>query len=221
MAVALVRRAGRFIGVALSDAVSLLNPSTVVIGGELAAGADHLMAGIRESVYARSLPLATRRLQIVPAALGDRAGTVGLTSMLTDYIFDVRRIDATLTSRRPGAQPLCGQHPLWRDPDGELDQRPDPEGVQDGADADGPAEQPSDGQHRGLDGRPNQPDRQSGSDNQPGHQPVARAGAQARADVEHRADRVEYDRTHHHRDTHRKRRRRRQYRQPRRRRSPR
>ena len=97
VAVALVRRAGRFIGAALSDAVSLLNPSTVVIGGELAAGADNLMAGIRESVYARSLPLATRRLQIVPAALGDRAGTVGLTSMLTDYIFDIRRIDATLT----------------------------------------------------------------------------------------------------------------------------
>jgi predicted NBD/HSP70 family sugar kinase len=96
VAVALVRRAGRFIGAALSDAVSLLNPSTVVIGGELAAGADNLMAGIRESVYARSLPLATRRLQIVPAALGDRAGTVGLASTLTDYIFDIRRIDAAL-----------------------------------------------------------------------------------------------------------------------------
>ena len=96
VAVALVRRAGRFIGAALSDAVSLLNPSTVVIGGELAAGADNLMAGIRESVYARSLPLATRRLQIVPAGLGDRAGTVGLAGTLTDYIFDIRRIDAAL-----------------------------------------------------------------------------------------------------------------------------
>ena len=96
LAVSLVRRAGRFIGVALSDAVSLLNPSVVIVGGELAAGAATLMAAIRESVYARSLPLATRRLEIVPARLGDRAGTVGLTSMLADYIFDARRMDAVL-----------------------------------------------------------------------------------------------------------------------------
>ena len=96
LAVSLVRRAGRFIGVALSDAVSLLNPSVVIVGGEFAASAATLMAGIRESIYARSLPLATRRLQIVPARLGDRAGTVGLTSMLADYIFDARRVDAAL-----------------------------------------------------------------------------------------------------------------------------
>jgi predicted NBD/HSP70 family sugar kinase len=87
LAVSLVRRAGRFIG----------NPAVVVVGGELAARTPTLMAGIRESVYARSLPLATRRLQIIPARLGDRSGMVGLTGMLTDYIFDPRRIDAVLS----------------------------------------------------------------------------------------------------------------------------
>jgi predicted NBD/HSP70 family sugar kinase len=94
LAVNLARRAGRFIGHTLSEVVSLLNPSVVVIGGELAAGSDYVMAGIRESVYARSLPLATRTLQIVPARLGDRAGTVGLTSVLTNYLFDPGRVDA-------------------------------------------------------------------------------------------------------------------------------
>lgn len=94
LAVNLVRRAGRLIGNTLSDVVSLFNPAVVVIGGELAAGSDYVIAGIRQSVYARSLPLATRKLQIVPARLGDRAGTVGLTSVLTDYIFDIRRVDA-------------------------------------------------------------------------------------------------------------------------------
>jgi predicted NBD/HSP70 family sugar kinase len=94
LAVNLARRAGRFIGRTLSEVVSLLNPSVVVIGGELAAGSDYVIAGIRESVYARSSPLATRTLQIVPARLGDRAGTVGLTSALTDYLFDPLRVDA-------------------------------------------------------------------------------------------------------------------------------
>lgn len=95
LAVNLARRAGRFIGRTLSEVVSLLNPSVVVIGGELAAGSDYVIAGIRESVYARSSPLATRTLQIVPARLGDRAGTVGLTSVLTDYLYDPLRVDAS------------------------------------------------------------------------------------------------------------------------------
>ena len=55
-----------------------------------------LIAGIRESVYARSLPLATRRLQIVAARLGDVAGIAGLTHTVTDHIFDAARIDAAL-----------------------------------------------------------------------------------------------------------------------------
>lgn len=50
---------------------------------------------VPREVCARSLPLATRRLQIVPARLGDRAGTVGLAGMLTDNIFDIRRVDAS------------------------------------------------------------------------------------------------------------------------------
>ena len=61
LAVNLARRAGRFIGKTLSEVVSLLNPSIVVIGGELAAGTDYVIAGIRESVYAPLVPLATRK----------------------------------------------------------------------------------------------------------------------------------------------------------------
>lgn len=92
----LLRRAGRLIGIALSDAVSLLNPGVVVLGGELSAGANELFAGVRESVYARSLPLATRALEIVPARLGDTAGLFGLTAIVTDYVFDAARIDSVV-----------------------------------------------------------------------------------------------------------------------------
>ena len=96
MAVNAIRRAGRLIGSALSDVVSLLNPSMVVIGGELSDATDDLIAGIRERIYARSAPLASRRLQVVPARLGDRSGIVGLSTTLADHIFDPHRVDAAL-----------------------------------------------------------------------------------------------------------------------------
>ena len=92
-AVRLARRAGRILGGAVADSVSLVNPSVIVIGGQLARIEEQLFAGIREMVYRRSLPLATRKLQIVPSRLGDRAGPVGLALLLADAIFAPDRVD--------------------------------------------------------------------------------------------------------------------------------
>lgn len=95
-ATSLARRAGRIIGIALSDAVSLLNPEVVVVGGQLAAAESHFFAGIRESVYARSLPLATRRLAILPARQGDLAGVNGLVTSLTDHVYAPARVNSLI-----------------------------------------------------------------------------------------------------------------------------
>jgi predicted NBD/HSP70 family sugar kinase len=97
-AVLLSRRAGRILGAALSDAVSLLNPRVVVVGGQLARVEQHLIAGIREIVYRRSLPLATRHLEIVTSRLDPRSGVVGLTILLADRIFDPHRINQVIAS---------------------------------------------------------------------------------------------------------------------------
>ena len=95
-AVRLARRAGRIIGHAIADSVSLFNPRVVVIGGQLARIEEQLFAGIREMVYRRSLPLATRNLQIVATTLGTRSGLVGLALLLADGIFAADRIEALL-----------------------------------------------------------------------------------------------------------------------------
>ncbi len=71
-AIAVVRQAGRDIGDVVATMVNLINPSVVVIGGQLAAAGEHLLAGIREVVYQRSLPLATEHLSIVPSQAGGR-----------------------------------------------------------------------------------------------------------------------------------------------------
>jgi predicted NBD/HSP70 family sugar kinase len=93
-AVRLARRAGRILGEATADAVSLLNPSVVVIGGQLAHADEQLLAGIREVVYQRCLPLATRSLQIVRSSLDLRAGTIGLARLLADTILAPNQLDS-------------------------------------------------------------------------------------------------------------------------------
>lgn len=84
-ALQMIRQAGRDIGEVLATAVSLFNPSVIVIGGALSQAGEHLIAGVREVVYRRSLPLATEELRIVQSRAGDRAGVLGAAAMLIDY----------------------------------------------------------------------------------------------------------------------------------------
>jgi predicted NBD/HSP70 family sugar kinase len=92
-----VRQAGRIIGEVLAGAVSLLNPSVIVIGGSLAAAGDPLLAGVREVVYRRSLPLATANLRIVPATGGERSSIIGAACLVIDEVLAPDAVDRYLT----------------------------------------------------------------------------------------------------------------------------
>lgn len=87
--VRLVRDAGRVLGASLATAVSLLNPSAVILCGQIATAApDHLLAGLRERVYTRALPLATRRLEISVSSLWPDSGVHGLAREITDLVLE-------------------------------------------------------------------------------------------------------------------------------------
>ena len=93
-AIAVVREAGRDIGDVVAMMVNLINPSVVVIGGQLAAAGEHLLAGIREVVYQRSLPLATEHLRIVPSQAGGEAGVLGASAMAIEHVLSPEAIEA-------------------------------------------------------------------------------------------------------------------------------
>ena len=86
-AVALLQSGGRRIGSMLASVVNFFNPSLVVIGGGVANSPDQFLASIREAVYRRSLPLATRDLLIQRSSLGGLAGVIGASSMVVDQLF--------------------------------------------------------------------------------------------------------------------------------------
>lgn len=93
---AAVREAGRDIGRVLATCVSILNPSVIVVGGIVAEAGEHLLAGIREVVYRRSLPLATEHLRIVTTRTKGRAGVLGASVMAADHVLSPSAMDALL-----------------------------------------------------------------------------------------------------------------------------
>ncbi|MFF3669153.1 ROK family transcriptional regulator [Microtetraspora malaysiensis] len=86
-AIQIIRDGGRRVGQVLASLVSFFNPGLVIIAGGVARLGHVLLAEIRSVVYRRSLPLATGNLPIVLSELGDAAGIVGATRLISDHVY--------------------------------------------------------------------------------------------------------------------------------------
>ena len=95
-AVRRVRAAGRVIGDAIADLVSILNPRAIALSGQLAECDEVLMSGIRERVYQRTMPLVTRDLTIGRSTLGAQAGVIGLAVITLDALLSPASLDLLL-----------------------------------------------------------------------------------------------------------------------------
>jgi predicted NBD/HSP70 family sugar kinase len=91
----LTQQAGRVIGEVVATVVSLLNPGEVVLGGMLASAP--LLTGVRETLYPRSLPRATRHLTVSLSTLEHRAATVGLAALVVDREYSASAVDSALS----------------------------------------------------------------------------------------------------------------------------
>jgi hypothetical protein len=70
-----------------------------VLGGDIANTHDQLLAHVREVVYTRSLPLATRSLNIVLSDLGDRSGVLGGAYLAIEHRLQPDALDRGLERR--------------------------------------------------------------------------------------------------------------------------
>lgn len=93
-AIQAIRQAGRDIGEVLTACVSLVNPSVIAIGGSMAQAGEHLIAGVREVVYTRSMPLATEHLTIAQSAAGAKAAVIGASMLAIHHALSPHSIDA-------------------------------------------------------------------------------------------------------------------------------
>jgi predicted NBD/HSP70 family sugar kinase len=95
-AMRLTREAGLQIGKVMATVVSMVNPGMLVISGDLASSA--LLSGIRESLYPRSLPRATRHLEVRLSSLGENAGITGMALIAAEALFSAPAINLRLAS---------------------------------------------------------------------------------------------------------------------------
>jgi glucokinase-like ROK family protein len=89
LSIEIIRESGQMIGDVLASLVNFYNPEKIIIGGGVSNIGDLLLSSIRQAVLNRSLPLATRNLNIVFSDTGPDAGVIGAVNLAMDYIFTI------------------------------------------------------------------------------------------------------------------------------------
>lgn len=72
---------GRTLGVVLAPMCNLLNPSAIVLGGELGSAGEPFTRGVRASVHRFALPGTVGAVELAVAAWGERAELMGAVAM--------------------------------------------------------------------------------------------------------------------------------------------
>lgn len=102
-AVALLEEVGEVIGYALADVVGLLNPSAVVVGGNLSEAGERFLGPIRRAVFGASHVFSRHGLVVERARLAEKAGVRGASLLAQDALFDADRVSALTRMASPDA----------------------------------------------------------------------------------------------------------------------
>ncbi|NEC13270.1 ROK family transcriptional regulator [Streptomyces sp. SID8014] len=92
---------GRHIGSGVASLCNLLNPSRVVVGGDLAEAGELVLGPIRTSVGRYAIPSAARQLELVPGSLGGRAEVLGALALALREMGDSTLLDGAAPQPAP------------------------------------------------------------------------------------------------------------------------
>jgi predicted NBD/HSP70 family sugar kinase len=96
----IVGEAGRAVGRVLADLCNHVNPEAIIVGGDLSAVGEPLLAGIREAVDRHALPGAAEAVEVKAAVLGERAEVLGALALV---IADTERLRSAGLASLAGA----------------------------------------------------------------------------------------------------------------------
>lgn len=78
----IIHEAAKYIGITLASVTNLLNLQLCIIGGGVSAAGSVLFDVIESYFYTYAMPEAARHCRVLPASLGNDAGTIGAAAMV-------------------------------------------------------------------------------------------------------------------------------------------
>lgn len=88
----LIQEAGRYLGIGIANAVNLLSPEIVIIGGGVSRSGDILFEEVRTTVEKRAFTAVVNLPQIVPSVRGEEASSVGAAAIVFEEMLAIGNI---------------------------------------------------------------------------------------------------------------------------------
>ena len=89
----IITEAGYYIGVGVSNLVNILNPSHIIIGGELSLAGDNLFKSIDTAMKEYSVSSSYKAVKVIPASLGEKGGALGAATLILKKIFELKEFN--------------------------------------------------------------------------------------------------------------------------------
>ena len=87
LAIKIINNAGKYLGIAVSNLINLLNPEKIILGGGLIKIGDLLLEPMKETIKEYAYPELLKPVEIKISNLNDNAGALGAAALAMDKIF--------------------------------------------------------------------------------------------------------------------------------------
>ena len=93
LAISIIKEAARYIGIAITNLINILNPTSIVVVGEIFENTFYAIETLNEIVKNRGMKLSSENVRIIKSMLGRDAAVVGATTLVIQEIFNGMSID--------------------------------------------------------------------------------------------------------------------------------
>lgn len=105
VSIGVIQKASSHLGLAISNLPNIVNPSWVVIGGELISLGELYLNPIRQVVHRCTAPTALASVEVVSGFLDDQTATIWVATLAIDHFFDLSEIYTESRERQWSAIP--------------------------------------------------------------------------------------------------------------------
>lgn len=88
LAISIIKEAARYIGIAITNLINILNPTSIVVVGEIFENTFYAIETLNEIVKNRGMKLSSENVRIIKSMLGIDAAVVGATTLVIQEIFN-------------------------------------------------------------------------------------------------------------------------------------
>lgn len=88
LAIYIIKEAARYIGIAITNLINILNPTSIVVVGEIFENTFYAIETLNEIVKNRGMKLSSENVRIIKSMLGRDAAVVGATTLVIQEIFN-------------------------------------------------------------------------------------------------------------------------------------